>query len=121
MLQFRKTQPALFRDGEYLPLRVTGTHAGNVCAFARRHRETVAITIAPRLYLRLLADSTEPPLGAAVWKDTVIELPKGLREHTLTSILDERPHTRAATTRASIRLSEALLRFPVALIQARPV
>ena len=57
VLQFRRDHAALFRDGEYLPLRVIGEYASNVCAFARRHEGKLAVTIAPRLYLRLLGPS----------------------------------------------------------------
>src|SRR5581483_5404904 len=61
-LQFRRAHPDLFRDAEYLPLRVTGEHASKACAFARRANEQLAIVIAPRLYRRLLGDGEAPPL-----------------------------------------------------------
>src|SRR5207253_4500898 len=64
VLQFRRDHAALFRDGEYLPLRVSGEYAANVCAFARRHEGKLTVTIAPRLYLRLLGPEREDaPLG----------------------------------------------------------
>src|SRR5262249_38854948 len=55
-LQFRRDHESLFREGEYRPLRATGRHAGNICAFARRLGSQLAISIAPRLYLRLLGE-----------------------------------------------------------------
>ena len=55
-LQFRSAYESVFRDGEYIPLRVTGEYAANVCAFAAAMRELLVITVVPRLYLRLLGE-----------------------------------------------------------------
>src|SRR5262249_52886677 len=76
VLQFRRDHESLFRDGGYLALRVVGEHAANVCAFARHREDELAVTIAPRLYLRLLGDREDPPLGSSVWADTAVELPR---------------------------------------------
>ncbi len=76
-LQFRKAHDPLFRNGEYVPLQVTGEHASKVCAYARREGQALAIVVAPRLYLRLLGERADPPLGADVWGNTCIELPRG--------------------------------------------
>jgi (1->4)-alpha-D-glucan 1-alpha-D-glucosylmutase len=118
VLQFRKEHEALFRDGEYLPLRVTGEHASNVCAFARRHAGVLAVTIVPRLYLRLLGDRPEPPMGEGVWGDTAVELPKEVGEPVeLCNVLDRGPVTTArAGSRVVVRVADALSQFPVALL-----
>ncbi len=76
ILKFRSEYEQLFRCGEYLPLRVNGERATNVCAFARRCEGDLLITIAPRLYLRLLGDREVPPLGEEVWGNTTVELPR---------------------------------------------
>jgi (1->4)-alpha-D-glucan 1-alpha-D-glucosylmutase len=118
VLQFRRDNESLFRDGEYLPLRVTGEHASNVCAFARRHEGRLAVTIAPRLYLRLLGDREDPPLGERIWDDTAVELPKEYSQALpLTGLFDGKtiPTTRAGG-RTTVRLSEALAHFPVGLL-----
>ena len=119
VLQFRRDHASLFRDGEYLPLRVSGEYAPNVCAFARRHEGKLAVTIAPRLYLRLLGpEREEPPLGESAWGDTVIELPKEYGEPVqLKHLLDGRTVATAKTgSRVTVRLADALLNFPVALL-----
>ncbi len=119
VLQFRRDHESLFRDGEYLPLRVSGEHAPNVCAFARRHEGKIAVTIAPRLYLRLLGpERDDPPLGDSVWADTVIELPKEYGEPVqFKNILDGQavPTVRVGT-RLTMRLADALRHFPVGLL-----
>jgi (1->4)-alpha-D-glucan 1-alpha-D-glucosylmutase len=120
VLQFRGDHESLFRDGDYVPLRVTGDHASNVCAFARRHASMLSVTIAPRLYLRLLGDRDDPPLGASVWSDTAIELPKEYGETVrLKNVLDGKTVVAGkAGARAVIRAGEALANFPVGLLSA---
>lgn len=121
VLQFRREHEDLFRRGEYLPLRVSGEHASNLCAFARRYEGELAVVIAPRLYLRLLADRERPPLGADIWENTVVELPRGydVGDGPLRNILDgsEVPTTKQGE-RAGILAAAALDHFPVALLQA---
>jgi (1->4)-alpha-D-glucan 1-alpha-D-glucosylmutase len=119
VLQFRRDHESLFRDGEYLPLRVTGEHASNVCAFARRHEGKLAVTIAPRLYLRLLGpDREDPPLGESVWEDTAVELPKEYEETPqLKNVLDGKTvPTARAGNRVTVRVADALAHFPVGLL-----
>lgn len=84
-LQFRRRHRAWFDTAEYVPLSAEGTCAEHVCAFAWRGPPTggqpprVVMAIAPRLVVQLLQSAvTEPrcsaPLGAGVWKDTVLSL-----------------------------------------------
>jgi (1->4)-alpha-D-glucan 1-alpha-D-glucosylmutase len=79
LLALRRRQPELFRDGDYVPLEVTGTRAGHVLAFARRHQGRTLVTIAGRLFAKLLDEPGRLPLGEAVWDDTavVIDMPDG--------------------------------------------
>ncbi len=59
-LALRKRQPALFRDGDYLPLTPAGAHAERIVAFARRTDQALAIVIVPRLIAPLLGDDDLP-------------------------------------------------------------
>ena len=117
-LQFRRAHEALFRDGEYLPLKVSGDHAAKICAFARRHGGELAIVIAPRLYLRLLGERTDPPLGADVWGNTAIELPRGY--DTSISLKNVLGGAGSVTVEPgadpSLAVGNALIDFPVALL-----
>jgi (1->4)-alpha-D-glucan 1-alpha-D-glucosylmutase len=64
----------VFRDGAYVPLKVQGEKAENLCAYARQHENTVVVVLAPRLYVGLCGREAElDPLGEAVWKDTWLE------------------------------------------------
>jgi len=79
-LAFRRDHPALFLDGEYLPLDVNGPNAAHLVAFARRHEDEWAIVVAPRLYATLAASAGlaigDAPVGD-VWKGTTVTLPEG--------------------------------------------
>jgi (1->4)-alpha-D-glucan 1-alpha-D-glucosylmutase len=118
-LQFRREHEDLFGRGDYIPLRVAGEHASNLCAFARHYDGKLAITIVPRLYLRLLGEREIPPVGPEVWQNTVIELPRGLADRTLGlhNVLDG-SEIRASRHdgRSTILVAEALRNFPVALV-----
>jgi (1->4)-alpha-D-glucan 1-alpha-D-glucosylmutase len=74
-LELRAAHEELFREGSYLPLKVSGERATHVLAYARKLGDEVAIVAIPRLCLRLLGDKHALPLGAEVWGDTRIELP----------------------------------------------
>jgi (1->4)-alpha-D-glucan 1-alpha-D-glucosylmutase len=53
-LQFRKAHTVLFKEGEYLPARVSGANAGHLCAYARRAGNEWILVIIPCLYAQLL-------------------------------------------------------------------
>ena len=123
VLQFRRDHAALFSEGEYVPLRVSGEYATNVCAFARRYEGKLAVTIAPRLYLRLLGpERDDAPLGESVWSDTVIELPKEFVEPvSLQNLLDgQRVPAARTANRITVKLADALRNFPVGLLSHLP-
>jgi (1->4)-alpha-D-glucan 1-alpha-D-glucosylmutase len=120
-LQFRKAHAALFKDGEYLAARVSGANAGHVCAYARRAGTEWILLIIPCLYARLLGEREELPLGAAVWGDTLIELPRRLGGAALRDVL-----TGAAVATELhdggrvVPVGAALANFPVALAASEP-
>jgi (1->4)-alpha-D-glucan 1-alpha-D-glucosylmutase len=74
LLQFRNTHIELFRDGNYTPLRATGTFADSCISFAREHDGQWVVVLAPRLSSRI----GFPPIGER-WQDTVVALPEKLR------------------------------------------
>ncbi len=72
VLQLRAADPALFDDGDYLPLQARGAQADHVVAFLRRHQGTTLLVAA----LRLPARGPQP--GAGGWDDTVLLLPQAV-------------------------------------------
>jgi (1->4)-alpha-D-glucan 1-alpha-D-glucosylmutase len=117
-LQLRRAEPGLFRDGDYRRLRVHGSRAHHVCAFARRHARRTVVVIAPRLYRRLLGDPARLPLGSAVWENTLIELPSdAVSRGALHNLMDGAPlQPESHGSAVVIPVARALARFPVALL-----
>ena len=75
LLELRRAQPELFRDGAYMVLEASGEKAEHVLAYARRHQGESVVVIAARLFARLMGDPGALPLGEAVWSDTAVEVP----------------------------------------------
>ena len=72
VLALRRRQPALFAQGDYLPIEAQGHFADQVLAFGRRRPDQAAITVAPRFWNRLIDAN-----GHVDWQDTVLPLPQG--------------------------------------------
>jgi (1->4)-alpha-D-glucan 1-alpha-D-glucosylmutase len=121
-LQLRAAHEALFRDGSYIPLRVTGEYAAHVLAFARKLGDEAVIVAVPRLALRLIGDRDLLPHGPEVWADTRIELPKKLPAAHFRDAMT-RKSLAAESERETRYLSVATLfsDFPVALLLARTI
>ena len=116
-LQFRRANESLFRDGSYVPLRVTGSQAAHVLAFARRLEDQLTIVAVPRLYARLMESQETFPLGANVWHDTRIHLPSKLTADSLRNTLDDATVQIATDVDGpSMRAAEVFAHFPVALL-----
>jgi (1->4)-alpha-D-glucan 1-alpha-D-glucosylmutase len=73
LLRFRRDHPALLKQGQYLPLTVSGSLADCCVAFAREHEGKWIAVITPRLSSRV----GFPPIGEK-WQDTAVELPAAL-------------------------------------------
>ena len=74
-LRFRKSNPDLFLDGAYIPLKVEGEKERHVIAFMRKKNGTFVVVIATRFFAGLVSNPEELPLGEAVWQDTRVILP----------------------------------------------
>lgn len=116
-LGLRRRHENLFRDGDYLPLASSGPQGEYLCVFSRRLDETIAITIAPRLYASLSGMPDRPPIGEAAWTETEIELPANCDADSFMNVLTgERVEVARQNGRCSLRVSEVLAGFPVALL-----
>jgi (1->4)-alpha-D-glucan 1-alpha-D-glucosylmutase len=111
-LDARSRHKDLFDVGDYIPLRVAGSHRDNVLAYARRKDNQWAVAIAPRL-LASLIKAGELPLGQGVWRDTSVELPEdapGAWRNVLTGELID--------ARRALPIAEAFRHFPLGLFIA---
>jgi (1->4)-alpha-D-glucan 1-alpha-D-glucosylmutase len=112
LLQFRKEQVDLFRQGNYLPLSAAGELQNCCISFAREFGGKWIVVIASRLSSQI----GFPPIGEK-WRDAVVELPEKL-------LLG---HVREIFTGREIRLdgrglgvAEAMSLLPFAVITNAP-
>ncbi|MGG1949117.1 malto-oligosyltrehalose synthase [Trinickia sp. NRRL B-1857] len=114
-LTLRAVSPALFLEGSYIPLTVSGPRARHAIAFARQHGDAYAIVIATRLASSLLSDERDVPLvDPAQWEDTSIALPSALAGRALFDCLS--PAAPKADAAGKLYLRDALSALPVALL-----
>lgn len=115
-LHARRTHSDLFLHGQYVPLSTSGEHADRILAFGQEHQGRWAIAAAPIMYTRLAAVE-QPPIGEAVWRDTVLRLPQGAPLHWFNCLTDQPLHAQSAGG-GDIHLaaSEVFRDFPVALL-----
>jgi (1->4)-alpha-D-glucan 1-alpha-D-glucosylmutase len=99
LLKLRSELPAVFTDGDYEPLDVSGPHAAHIIAFARRHQRDAVIVIVGRA----LAEFTD---GGRLWFDG--------------SKLDATVHATGYDL-PEIRVSDYLAQLPVALIRTQAI
>jgi (1->4)-alpha-D-glucan 1-alpha-D-glucosylmutase len=117
-LAARAQRRVTFERGEYIPLHTTGARRDSVFAFARTFEDDVAVTCVPRLPASLVPDTSTPPIGSAVWADTVIELPQewrpGRRFRNVFTGNELEPSQ--ADGRPALAVSVLFDRFPVAIL-----
>ena len=106
LLNFRRRNPALFAEGSYTPVPVSGALAESVVAFERTTADASLLVVVPRFISRV----GFPPLGER-WGETALELATA---HEWVDLLTGRRHS----GRAKLPLSEILADFPVAMLAA---
>jgi len=111
-LDLRAEMPDLFAHGRYMGLPAAGSLARHVLAFARIHESDAVIVIATRLGLPLLAEVEKPIVPPARWGETAITLPPQLANRVWRNRLDDD----APMAATSIRIADALARFPAAIL-----
>jgi (1->4)-alpha-D-glucan 1-alpha-D-glucosylmutase len=119
-LTYRRTEPDLFREGEYVPLQTHGPRAAHVCAFARRKQGRVAVAVVPRLTARLTHTGATLPLGNDVWADTWVDLPdSGPFRNVFTDAMVG--SVRRTDGGMGLAVGDLLAVFPVALLVTPPL
>ena len=84
-LRFRSQHAELFRRGNYLPIKASGTFSESCVSFARTRGEEWIIVIAPRLSARV----GFPPIGDR-WQDTWVDLPENISLENVRDIFTNR-------------------------------
>ena len=107
-LRFRNEHVDLFRRGDYLPLRTSGTFSDSVIAFARQLERHVAVVVVPRLSSHI----GFPPIGDR-WKETMIELPEGFPLERWRQVMTGEAFW---IKNLQIRVADILTKLPFAII-----
>jgi len=113
-LALRQRQPALFAEGDYLPIEAEGPMAAHVLAFARHLDGRAAVTVVTRLPARMLGEDGLPLVPAAAWEGTTLPLPAPLAGLGFGDALGG-PAPEAG---AALSVGALLGRLPVALLSA---
>jgi (1->4)-alpha-D-glucan 1-alpha-D-glucosylmutase len=111
-LRLRRDRRDLFHLGRYVPLHATGAKHQHVVAFAREHRNQVAIVAVPRLSHTLAGGAIRPPL-AHLWEITELPVPPHTAEFLENVFTGEKIKVSAQRT---LLCSEVFAHFPVALL-----
>ncbi len=109
-LQARARWPALFGDGEYLPLSVEGERSGSAFAFVRRHQGRLALAAVAIRCADAVTGEGLPLPAPGWWGDTRIVAPDGLKTAAWIDALT------GGSPAAGLPLSEVFARLPVALL-----
>ena len=118
ILAFRRERERLFREGRYVPLAAAGSRSEHVCAFARALGGLKVVVVVPKRVLSFADGCGCQTLGAAVWGDTVVMLPRAGAGQVFRNVFtEERVVAREEGGQASLRLAELFARFPVVLCE----
>jgi len=118
VLQLRRRAPALFQEGDYVPLEVRGPHTEHVIAFLRRHQDKTLLVCAPRWFARLEAEAG-PVSASTTWRDTRIDLPETAGSGTFRNLLTGQALSPSVDEQGtSIAVEGLFSHFPVALYLA---
>jgi (1->4)-alpha-D-glucan 1-alpha-D-glucosylmutase len=107
-LAVRTEHAELFTGGDYVPLTVTGAHAGRVIAFARRAGTTIAVAVVPRTASKLLQRGIM--FESASWVNTAVTLQ---RNQTLVDVFSA---LQIDAAEPQIPIAKLFHRLPFALL-----
>ncbi|AVO41245.1 malto-oligosyltrehalose synthase [Simplicispira suum] len=128
LLELRRAQPALLRDGSYEPLRVRGARAPHVIAYLRRFEGACMVVLVARLTATLEQAAGHAPAeksstsshvltGEGTWQDTWVAVPQALRGLALTDLVGGRT---LSTENGRLRLAEIFVHFAGAVLVHQP-
>ena len=115
VLRARRDRFELFARGAYMPLKAEGAESRHVVAFARTHGTEAAVVVVPRLPASLTGGDA-PPVGAEVWGETMLTLPRSLSSRSWTCAVTGRAV--GGSSERGLPIGEVLATFPVALLLA---
>lgn len=116
-LRARREQQDVYMRGSYEPLKLSGIHAGKLCAFARRFEDRWAITIAP-VQMMGMGQFGVLPTGKRVWEDTKLHLPAEGPRQWANQLTEEQVDSEATNGGRQVDVAQVLTTLPWALLYA---
>ena len=116
LLRLRRSNPALFLEGNYAPIESAGDQSRHLIGFARALSGEAAIAVATRLS-RTLTGGGDPPIGD-IWGETRVFLPEPLTPISRWTCVVSGHSVEVArdAAAAGLRVSDVLRHLPVALL-----
>ncbi len=111
----RRQQPALFREGEFIPLEAVGDQSHHTLAFLRRHGEEHAIIIVPRWATNIPKGTETTELGT-FWGGTNLKLPASSPKSWRNVFTAKTTETGSGNGSPCIAVRDLFQDFPVALL-----
>jgi len=118
-LQFRSQHTALFGEGEYRPLNVSGSRSDCAVCFLRRQGHDIAAVVVPRWLAHAQSPEGRIP-SPEFWGDTRLHLPSPAPVGWHNVLTRERIVASRSGLDVSIKLGEILRHFPVGLLSVEP-
>lgn len=115
LANFRRAQPEVMIEGDYMPLEVSGDLSDRVCAFARRSGAAWVVAVSPRLIGAAVFNGAAP-LDAEFWRSTAVDLPKEAPCHWVNTITGGQLDTLLIGDKKSLPVQTVCRDFPVALL-----
>jgi len=108
VLHHRRSMPALFADGRYVPVAAEGPRADHVVAFLRTDAHSRSLAVAVRLPGALMEGANAPAIRPEMWHRTRLVLPAGTHGR---DVLTDRD------LKSPITLGALFAHLPVALVE----
>jgi (1->4)-alpha-D-glucan 1-alpha-D-glucosylmutase len=109
-MEFRREYRELFMRGEYVPLKVDGSRADHVVAFARKSDRKWVVVLCGRYFMGL-PEAPSLPVDPNVWAETFVILDEG----SPSKLTDVFTGASISIDRGRIALTDAFAQMPVAM------
>jgi (1->4)-alpha-D-glucan 1-alpha-D-glucosylmutase len=111
----RRQHPALFREGEFIPLEVAGDQSHHILAFLRRHEKEQALIVIPR-WVANIPNREDTTLAGKFWRGTNLRLPPATLNSWRNVFTAKACESRLEDNHPFLAVSDLLADFPVALL-----
>jgi (1->4)-alpha-D-glucan 1-alpha-D-glucosylmutase len=111
----RRQDPALFREGEFIPLEVVGEQFHHILAFLRRRGKEQALIVIPR-WVANIPNSFDKGLAGKFWRGTNLRLPPATPNSWRNVFTAKACESRLEGNNPFLAVNDLLADFPVALL-----